>query len=319
MFYRYRSKRLSVILVVALISLSGITAPARASASTINGFFADCQRFSVDVTMQGITNDSGGFDKFRYMVVDGDGNTLYAEDSARQTGISDRSAILNLTYDSNVVKAPVQNPITFKVIDLDGNARPGAVLREATYNAACLSASDSVNAPDNFLSLVKTEGKLLENTTLYYAPGYQYPTGARAFRGDKLSIVYRSNDDQWIGALISPHDMIWVPAGTIDVALFGLPIQPTRIDPSQQVTGAIIPTGNPVGTARALYTVRLRAGPSIRFATLTRIPFGSTITVYGRNAFRTWYKVSFNGLVGWVSAPYVRLNGLTSRALPIVQ
>jgi hypothetical protein len=316
-----RGKHLSVlvVLVITLVGLLGTTAPSHASASTINGFFADCERFSVDVTMQGITNDGGGFDKFRYMVVDGDGNTLYAEDSARQTGISDRSAILDLAYDENIGARPVQNPITFKVIDLDGNARPGAVLREATYNAACLSISDSANAPDNFLSLVRTEGKLLENTTLYYAPGYQYPTGARAFKGDKLSIVYRSNDDQWIGALISPHDMIWVPAGAIDVALFGLPIQPTRIDPSQQVTGAIIPTGNPVGTARALYTVRLRAGPSIRFPTLTRIPFGSTITVYGRNAFRTWYKVSFNGLVGWVSAPFVRLIDISSRALPIVQ
>src|SRR5581483_7643117 len=231
-----RGKHLSVlvVLVITLVGLLGTTAPSHASASTINGFFADCERFSVDVTMQGITNDGGGFDKFRYMVVDGDGNTLYAEDSARQTCISDRSAILDLAYDENIGARPVQNPITFKVIDLDGNARPGAVLREATYNAACLSVSDSANAPDNFLSLVRTEGKLLENTTLYYAPGYQYPTGARAFKGDKLSIVYRSNDDQWIGALISPHDMIWVPAGAIDVALFGLPIQPTRIDPSQQ-------------------------------------------------------------------------------------
>ena len=313
--------RTVLILIAVVTSCLAMTRRTQASAAAINGFFADCSHFSVDVTMQGLSNDGGGFDKFRYMVVDGNGSTLYAEDSARQTGIADRSAILNLSYDLNTIRheTPIKNPITFQVIDLDSNEQPIGVLREVTYNAPCLLTSEKVNAPDNYMSLVRSESRLTEDTTFYYAPGSTYSTGLHAAEGDTLSVVYRSSDDKWVSVLLSPHDMVWVPAGSIGVTLFDLPIQPLRIDPSQQVTGAVIPVGNPVGTAFTFFAVRLRSAPSGRSTTLTVIPFNSTITVYGRNAARTWYKVSFNGLVGWVSAGFVRLNGLRSSALPIVQ
>ena len=98
-----------------------------------------------------------------------------------------------------------------------------------------------------------------------------------------------------------------------------LPVQPIHIDRSQNVTGAVVPTGPPVGTAFVFFAVRLRAGPSSQFQTLTIIPFNVNITIYGRNATRTWYKVGYNGLYGWVAAAFIRPNDLKASQIPVVK
>lgn len=317
----YRKAVLKVIVVLILAAAVAITSltsvfPARAASATVSRFYATCNFFSVDVSVRGVTDDGGGFDRLRYVITDGSGKVLYQEDSARQVNVTDAAFVINLPY--NVSGEPAANPIKFTVVDLDAANRPVGALQEIVYDASCLVASGAKVASDDFSALPSVKGKTTAATTLYYGPGSDMATNLTAAEGSDLSAVYRSADSQWIGVLVSPKHMVWIPASSINVDPFVLPIQPQRIDPSQNVTGAVVPLA-PVATARAVYTVRLRSAPTTVSLTIARIPFNTTISVYGRNASGTWLLVSYGSFTGWVSAAYVRLNGVARLALPVVR
>jgi len=307
----------AVTLIIAVVAASFASVqPARAASATINRFYATCSFFSVAVAVSGVTNDGGGFDKMRYRVTDGSGTTLYQEDSARQVNITDDAFAINLPY--NASSQPIKNPITFTVVDLDIFDQPVGTIQTITYDAPCLSPSGASLAPDDFSSLPNVKGKTTSVTPLYYGPGAAMTTGLTAAADSELSAVYRSADSQWIGVLVSPKNMVWVPAKSMNVDPFILPIQPQRIDPSQNVTGAVIPSA-PVTTAYVLYTLRVRAAPSTRSQTVGFIRFNNTVAVYGRNADGVWLAVSFGNVRGWIAGRYVRLPAGVSRlSLPVV-
>ena len=86
-------------LTVVLLSMSLSTGtPARASGGAVNKFYAGCRYFSIDVVVNGVTNDGGGFDRFLYLVTDGDNRVLYEEEAVRQVNVADRSSAVNLFY-----------------------------------------------------------------------------------------------------------------------------------------------------------------------------------------------------------------------------
>jgi hypothetical protein len=317
------------LLAVVLLSMSLSTGtPARASGAAVNKFYAGCRFFSIDVVVHGVTDDGGGFDRFLYLVTDGDNRVLYEEEAVRQVNVADRSSAVNLFYgiDGSINGVPAKNPIKFTVIDLDYLNKPSRNVIEAAYNADCLSASSVTNSPANFLDLAKGTGLIKDFTHLYYAPGADHPTDKKVLPGMKMSAVYRSADSNWISVLVSPQDMVWVPAPVIDINPYDLPIQPVRIDRSQQVTGAVPPpTAGMVG--RVYGTLRIRALPTTASAQIGRVPYRAFVGVYGRNERGTWVKINYNGVIGWVLGAYVRLqppsNGaiisLRIRDLPIVQ
>jgi uncharacterized protein YraI len=51
--------------------------------------------------------------------------------------------------------------------------------------------------------------------------------------------------------------------------------------------------------------VNIRSGPGTRFGVLGRVPRLATANIVGRNSNTTWWQISYNGIVGWVSATFV--------------
>jgi uncharacterized protein YraI len=68
--------------------------------------------------------------------------------------------------------------------------------------------------------------------------------------------------------------------------------------------------------ATTLDTINLRAGAGRSFAVITQIPLNTTLPINGRNATSTWLLVVYNGREGWVSARYVRVDGVNISDLP---
>ena len=71
---------------------------------------------------------------------------------------------------------------------------------------------------------------------------------------------------------------------------------------------AIVTTGN----------LNIRTGPGASFSTITSVPYGTTLTLVGRNADGTWVKVrTSSGQEGWANASYLTTSVPVS-SLPIV-
>jgi uncharacterized protein YgiM (DUF1202 family) len=86
---------------------------------------------------------------------------------------------------------------------------------------------------------------------------------------------------------------------------------PTDTSPPPQVD-------NPVVTATP-YTVNIRSGPGTEFADIGNMDAGTTARVIGQNPAGNWWKVNYNGIVGWVTAQYTRLQRTADPgAIPVV-
>src|SRR5690349_4757628 len=52
--------------------------------------------------------------------------------------------------------------------------------------------------------------------------------------------------------------------------------------------------------------LNVRGGPATTYAVLTRIRYGESYTITGRNnVSATWWQLSVNGVTGWVSSRYI--------------
>ena len=63
--------------------------------------------------------------------------------------------------------------------------------------------------------------------------------------------------------------------------------------------------------------VNLRTGPGTSYSIIQYVPYGSSITLYGRNEERSWLYVDYNGLRGWMYFYYVSTEGRIQE-LPVV-
>lgn len=312
-------RKLMMVVGIVAVMIVGVVPAATpayaANKAALRGFHASCGHFSVDVTVTGLTDDQAGWDRFRYQVVDGAGKLLYREDSARLVGRSDRAWVVHMPYAKNA--EPTANPIRFQVVDLDILARPIGTVIEQQVESACFVGARPTSRleallPDGVKGLMRLE-----------SPLYTDPNGAalslRVERGREFTALYVSPDRLWTAIYVGGENLVWVRSADIDLGAGAsrLMSPPYTLDPSQQVTGVVIP-GVAVSTARVNYTLRLRQGPSTRFATITKIPSRSVIAVYGRTANSGWILVSFNGLGGWVASRFVTMIDVPLRSLPVV-
>lgn len=311
-----RGKRLFVMalipfLVVSLLPLSPVQGALLMA--QIKAFQASCSAFSVDVTVQGLTNDQDGFDRFRYQVTDGAGNLLYQEDSARQVGVSDRAFVVSLPYVHGTVA--VQNPIRFEVIDLDILARPmNTVITSVTESLCFADASPEFRLAQLLAEGIK--GFTSAEAALYSAPHTDpLPLSLPAKR--ELTALYRSVDGQWAAVYVGGESLVWVRALDFEVDWGALRVMPTQLDGSQQVSGVVLP-GVPLATARLRYTLNLRLGPGTNFQRIGKIPYRTIVPVYGRSGNSGWVLISYRGVTGWISSAYITLEGTPLNLLPIV-
>jgi len=313
-------KALSFALIVAVALMALPAAPAQAAFTpVISAFHATCSTFSVAFSLTGKTNDANGYDRVRFEVTDGTGKLLYREDSVRVVNptMPTDARVTGLSYDADGVAdgAPVANPIRFTILDTDVLQRPVGKIAEATFESACLGQTSKAAY---FASLLPTGelATLKAATALYPTPGGS-PLALTVEGGRTFTAIYRSNDNGWIGIYVGGENLVWIPADAATVNLSGLRILPTRIDPSQQATGAIVPTV-PVATARALYTVNMRQLPATTSKILAKVRYQETVAVYGRSANSAWLLITYNGVSGWVASRFMRLNETRLSALPVV-
>lgn len=72
---------------------------------------------------------------------------------------------------------------------------------------------------------------------------------------------------------------------------------------------------NPASTATVLVNVlNVRSEPSLNGAILTKVSRGQVFGVVARSADGAWVQINANGVVGWVSAPLVRVGGSATPA-----
>jgi uncharacterized protein YraI len=84
-----------------------------------------------------------------------------------------------------------------------------------------------------------------------------------------------------------------------------LPIERSIFD---DIDGA--PERNAIAITRAV--MRLRTRPSDRVPVLAELPWGATVPIIGRTVqagTNRWYQVRYEGLVGWIAAPWVTAQG----------
>jgi uncharacterized protein YgiM (DUF1202 family) len=118
-------------------------------------------------------------------------------------------------------------------------------------------------------------------------------------RGETYAVLGVSADNGWYQVNVN-GTAGWVSAQFVNIGgntNVGVTGGPTVVPPS--------PTGFSV---TAVATVNVRNAPSTRGTTiLGKMPLGSSASVVGRTANNSWWQVDYQGVVGWVSATYARL------------
>lgn len=335
-----RNRILALILVTVLAgaSLPGSARPAYAISAAKASFGATCGDFSLILAINGTTDDGNGLDKFRYLILDGAGKKLYAEDATRRLGVTVGSQVINFSYDNDGQDGPPsKNPIKLLVQDLDANGATTATLIEDTANAACLPPASPVTQPDNFRPIPYLRAKFLANSPLYRYPGREPINGLQIEAGKEFFAYYRSPDGAWVAIDVSGESLVWVPVTAISVEIGRLGVIQTRVDgsdpsnaPGQGIVGTTGTPGAPGSggvtapvpgeVSRALVTtaLRLRLAPSLTATRITTIPRGTVVPVFGRSENGVFIKVQYREFTGWVSTGFIVLLEGTLPELPII-
>jgi len=317
---------IAALIVGAVFASAASVSPARAATAAVGRFYATCGYFSVDVAVSGINNDKNGTDLFRYQVTDATGKVLYLENAARAINTTQGSLVINMPY---TTLPPTKNPIQFAVVDLDGNSNPGAFLYEVRFDAQCLSASGNTNRSGDFLPPQFLKVSFKAASAIYTAPGAGQVNNITIAAGKEYYAVYRSGDGQWVQIGIGGSDLFWVPSAVLNVDLNRLNTPPNHIDMSKpdvlQTPGIVAtPFGTPIPiqggiVATTSVYLRFRDQPSVRSTILDVIPPNFSVAVVGTNSNRSYIKVVYNGVQGWISSRFITLTGAFLNQLPIVQ
>lgn len=134
-------------------------------------------------------------------------------------------------------------------------------------------------------------------------------------------VTGRSADNQWLRVefYCSEGWVNLVPLTVLEGDVNALPVADPRSIPFggfesprsgfSQITGSV--------TAVATDGLRVRAGPSTAYPTLTNINFNQAFTITGKNPCGSWYQVNFENTLGWVAGSFLQITGGDVNALPI--
>ncbi len=320
--------RISYGVLIALMAVAAWTPATSAYAvgSVINRFAANCNNFSVDVSVAGSNNDGNNADRFRYLITDGNGKKLYQEDNARIVGTSQNSIVANLSYDADGAAdgAPGKNPVTFSIVELDGNNNVISTVRQASYDVSCVAASGTATQSGIFHPPEVFKAAVIADSALYDQPNGNTIQGLSTHTGQSWIVVYRSADNQWLSIFVGGPEIVWVPARTLAININQLPLRPVRIDSSVTVSPTPVGTSTSVPlpgviSVRTTANLNVRNAPSSAGAILGRVATGTVLAALGRSANNSWVLVQFNGIPAWVSSFYVRVFGGRLRDLPVVR
>lgn len=124
----------------------------------------------------------------------------------------------------------------------------------------------------------------------------------RINRNETFPVTGRNPEGTWYQ--INVNGVLgWVNGAYVTVSNPAIvPVVSTAPVQAQQATVStgIVVTATP-------FVVNIRGGAGTNFPVLGKIPVNGTAAVVGRNASNTWWQVNYNGIVGWVTAEYTRM------------
>lgn len=133
----------------------------------------------------------------------------------------------------------------------------------------------------------------------------------KAREGEVYAVVGRNADNTWWQIQLDDGRTGWVFGSFVDVVN----------GESAPITSEDTAEPPPPGTGYFLMTtadLNIRSTASTRSGIRGQIPQGGSAEIIGRNSRSTWYYVNYNGIVGWVSASFVRLPAnATDSVIPI--
>ncbi|MBE2224444.1 MAG: SH3 domain-containing protein [Anaerolineae bacterium] len=177
---------------------------------------------------------------------------------------------------------------------------------DTTVPASSLPITDApITPPAGTAVGVVNTGQL----NLRSGPGTEYSVVASVFNGHVVQLLGRNTFSTWLKVRLFDGQEGWSNAKyiTTNYPIGNLPVMwDDAVIPGAPT--AIVTTGN----------LNIRTGPGASYAAVTSVPYGTTLTLLGRNADGTWVKVRTNsGQEGWVNANYLTTSVPVS-SLPIV-
>ncbi len=305
MFARFSAVRIfhTALFVVSVSIATALPHPAFAVSTQIKAFYASCNNFSVDVDVNGVTNDNNQIDLFRYVITDAAGNRLFQEDASRSVGAYSGNIAINIPY-----QKPVQNPITFAVIDTDANRKETKTLRTMSYDASCLSPSGKATRSGGFGAPTSFKVFAVADSPLYDQPNGKPIDGATSPTGHGWIGIYRTPDSEWTAVYTGSPQVAWLPSRTLNDRVKLLPVRPSIIENNAQDI-----------TITPLDDVNIRVKPSESAESIARAASGEIFRVQGRSKDSQWVRIKYVNGTGWISARFACImNGEVSN-LPVVE
>lgn len=211
-------------------------------------------------------------------------------------------------YSANIYLSGGNTQIVIEYFELGGNAFLDYRLEgvNGSVQVAPTAGPTQSVSPTGLLAVVNAARLNVRET-----PSIRGRQISQVSRGDQFPALARSNDSGWVQ--INASGIVgWVSSAY--VSLIGAGNLPT----GGAIPGTSVPSGSGLIVTATPYTVNMRSGPSTAFARVARLPAGQTATVIGRNAANQWYQVSYNGIIGWVTAQYAVLQaGADINSIPV--
>ncbi len=131
----------------------------------------------------------------------------------------------------------------------------------------------------------------------------------RITQGQSYPIIGRNVDSSWWQVDVN-GTRGWVSGQFTSASnIQNIPVTDTSANITAPNTGFSLTTNA---------TVNLRSGPNTVFSVQAVVPEGRQVQIIGRNIGTTWWKVSYNGVVGWMNAGFVTVQpGLNINRIPI--
>lgn len=136
-------------------------------------------------------------------------------------------------------------------------------------------------------------------------PGLGYNVLGQVYLGQTVTLNGRNSEATWVKVTTGTGLQGWVSAALIqaNVAISTLPV----VNAPTLNSVAMVNTG----------MANVRSGPGLEYTAVTRIGYGTTVTLVGRNSVSNWIKVQLsNGTQGWVHESLLDANVAIS-TLPV--
>jgi uncharacterized protein YraI len=134
-------------------------------------------------------------------------------------------------------------------------------------------------------------------------------------------ITGRSGDNQWLRVEYQCSEG-WInlaPLTVLEGDIASLPVADPRSIPYGGFESPRSGYSPVTGSVNAVATdgLRVRAGPSTAYPTVTNINFNQVFTITGKNSCGSWYQVNFENTLGWVAGSFLQITGGDVNTLPV--